>query len=166
MNSRESTTHYYGCMSMILVTAMCIVMTTFLVGTITDYWATMTVSNNQVAIAEAQRDSIIGVAVAQENGQVERTRIVEGTKVRTHWSFIPNRFVDVIFAVLGAMALTYVLGMFMGLTPKVLMEQPEPVEPERPVRKRRPSSRSKPYMGDVQEPYYTVQPMVRHDEEV
>lgn len=111
---RNNSPSFYGIMSLLLLVSVCVVMTSFLLATTTEFVYNMRLSTAQVEIAQAQRDSIIGVAVAQENGATDRTRITEETKVRTHWSFIPNRFVDIIFVILVALTGTYVVSLILG----------------------------------------------------
>jgi len=116
-NSESPHVAFYGCASLLIIMFMFVLVGIMGVHGITQFMRDITLSNNQVAIAEAQRDQAVGVAQAQENGQTERYKIQEDTRVRLDWSFFPNKILNVIIAILVAAFIEFLLSLYFSPPP-------------------------------------------------
>lgn len=113
-NSESPHVAFYGCASLLIVAFMFILVGIMGVHGITQFMRDITLSNNQLAIAEAQRDQAVGVAQAQENGQTERYKIMEDTRIRLDWSYFPDKILNVIIAILVAAFIVFLLSLYFS----------------------------------------------------
>lgn len=116
-NSESPYVAFYGCASLLIVVFMFILVGIMGVHGITQFMRDITLSNNQVAIAEAQRDQAVGVAQAQENGQTERFQIQEDTRIRLDWSYFPDKILNVVIAILVAAFIVFLLSLYFSPPP-------------------------------------------------
>jgi len=116
-NSESPFVAFYGCASILIVLFMFVLVGIMGVHGITQFVRDITLSNNQVAVAEALRDQAVGVALAQEQGQTDRLRIQEDTRIRLDWSYFPNKLINVVIAVLVAAFIVFLLSIYFPPPP-------------------------------------------------